>query len=111
VLAMGPRFVVVKKGAHGALLVTTNGVTAIPAYPSERVVDPTGAGDSFAGGMLGFLAAEGRFDDPTLRRALIRGTVMASFTIENFSVRRLQALSERELQSRIAEFTGMLAID
>lgn len=110
VLAMGPRFVVVKKGAHGALLVTADGVTAIPAYPSERVVDPTGAGDSFAGGMLGYLAAEGRFDYATLRRALIRGTVAASFTIEDFSVKRLQALSETELQHRITEFTGMLAI-
>ncbi|MBN1511163.1 MAG: sugar kinase [Phycisphaerae bacterium] len=110
VLAMGPRFVVVKKGAHGALLVTADGVTAIPAYPSERVVDPTGAGDSFAGGMLGYLAAEGRFDYATLRRSLIRGTVAASFTIEDFSVNRLQALSETELQQRITEFTGMLAI-
>ncbi len=110
VLAMGPRFVVVKKGAHGALLATADGVTAIPAYPSERVVDPTGAGDSFAGGMLGYLAAEGRFDYATLRRALIRGTVTASFTIEDFSVKRLEALSQTELQQRISEFTEMLAI-
>jgi sugar/nucleoside kinase (ribokinase family) len=111
VLAMGPRFAVIKKGAHGALLVTADGVTAMPAYPSEAVVDPTGAGDSFAGGMLGYLAAEGRFDYAALRRALIRGTVAASFTIEDFSVKRLRALSDGELQGRIAEFAGMLAVD
>lgn len=110
-LKIGPRFVVVKKGEHGAVLVTADSMTAIPAFPSETVVDPTGAGDSFAGGMLGYLAAEDSFDTAALRRALVRGTVVASFTIEDFSVRRLRALTRDELDQRVAAFTKMLAID
>ncbi|UCG16630.1 MAG: sugar kinase [Phycisphaerales bacterium] len=111
VLKMGPKFAVIKKGAHGAVLVTADGVTAIPAFPSEAVKDPTGAGDSFAGGMLGYLAACESFDYAALRRALVRATVVASFTIEDFSVRRLQALTRDELDGRVAEFTKMLTID
>ncbi len=110
VLKMGPQFVVVKKGEHGAVLVTHDGVTAIPAYPAERVVDPTGAGDSFAGGMLGYLASQGSHDYESLRRALVRGTVVASFTIEDFSVGRLRGLTASELDARVGEFTEMLGV-
>ena len=110
VLRLGPRFVVVKKGEHGAVLVTPEGVTVVPAYPSERVVDPTGAGDSFAGGMIGYLAAKDSFHYAALRSALARATVVASFTIEDFSVRRLRDVTCEELDRRVAEFTRMLAI-
>jgi sugar/nucleoside kinase (ribokinase family) len=110
ILALGPQFVVVKKGEHGAVLVSADGVTAIPAFPAERVVDPTGAGDSFAGGMLGYLAARDVHDYATLRQALVRGTVVASFTIEDFSVGRLQSLTAEELDARVSAFTGMLAL-
>ena len=110
VLRLGPRFVVVKKGEHGAVLVTPDGVTVVPAYPSERVVDPTGAGDSFAGGMVGYLAAGDAFHYVALRSALARATVVASFTIEDFSVRRLRDVACEELDRRVAEFTRMLAI-
>lgn len=110
-LRLGPDFVVIKKGEHGALLFTAEGVTAVPAYPTEAVKDPTGAGDSFAGGMLGYLAAEGRFDAAALRRALIRGTVSASFTIEDFSLRRWTNLTRKETDARVAELTKMLCIE
>lgn len=111
VLKLGPKFAVVKKGEHGAVLVTSDGVTAVPAFPSETVADPTGAGDSFAGGMLGYLAAEASFDYDTLRRALVRGTVVASFTIEEFSVQRLRTVPRDEVNHRVAEFTTMLTIE
>ena len=110
-LKYGPRFAVVKKGEHGAMLVTADSVTALPACPTERVTDPTGAGDSFAGGMMGYLAAEGRFDTPALRRALLRGTVAASFAIEDFSVRRAMTVTRAEIDARVAELAAMLRIE
>lgn len=111
ILKLGPSFVVIKKGEHGALLVTADNATAIPAYPTENVKDPTGAGDSFAGGMLGYLAAEGRFDTAALRRALLRGTVSASFTIEDFSLRRVMNVTRPEIDARVAELIDMLRIE
>ncbi|MCK4659550.1 MAG: sugar kinase [Phycisphaerae bacterium] len=111
VLKLGPDFVVIKKGEHGALLVTADGATAIPAYPTENVKDPTGAGDSFAGGMLGYLASQGKFDTATLRRALLRGTVTASFAIEDFSLRRVRNVTRQEIDERTAELVEMLRID
>jgi sugar/nucleoside kinase (ribokinase family) len=110
-LARGPKFVIIKKGEHGAMLVTPYGTTSIPAYPTKAVRDPTGAGDSFAGGAVGFLAAEGKHDLPTLRRALIRGTVAASFAIEDFSLRRVLSLTEGEIRRRVDEYTRMLRIE
>ncbi len=111
ILRLGPGFVVIKKGEHGAMLVTGDGVTAVPAYPTEKVKDHTGAGDSFAGGMMGYLAAAGRFDTSTLRRALLRGTVSASFTIEDFSVRRVMTVTRQEIDARVAELAAMLRIE
>lgn len=111
-LTLGPRFVVVKKGEHGCLFAHEEGIGALPAYPAERVVDPTGAGDSFGGGMMGYLAAhEGdpaRFD--VLREALAHATIMASFTIEAFSLDRLQAVTREELEERLAEYKRMLRL-
>jgi len=111
ILELGPNFTVIKKGEHGALLVTTDGVTVVPAYPTENVKDPTGAGDSFAGGMLGYLAAGGRFDTASLRRALVRGTVSASFAIEDFSLRRVMNVTREEIDVRVAELLDMLRIE
>lgn len=110
-LALGPKFVIIKKGEHGALLVTEEGPIAIPAFPTMEIRDPTGAGDSFAGGLLGYLSADGHHDARTLRRALVRGTVAASFTIEDFSLGRVRTLTRKELDERIERFLDMLRFD
>ncbi|MBX3359229.1 MAG: sugar kinase [Phycisphaeraceae bacterium] len=121
ILEMGPSFVVVKKGEHGCLIVHKDGIGALPAYPAETVTDPTGAGDSFAGGMMGFIAAEagkpghgepGKRGVPfdVVRSALAHGTVVASFNIESFSLDRLSSLTREELDRRYNEFTGMVRI-
>ncbi len=111
VLKLGPRFVVIKKGEHGALLMTAEGPTAIPAFPTKGVKDPTGAGDSFAGGMLGYLASIGDFSTAVLRSALVRGTVAASFTIEAFSLNRVLEVTRSDVDERVKFFTDMLRID
>ncbi|MBL8763354.1 MAG: sugar kinase [Phycisphaerae bacterium] len=113
VLTMGPKFVVVKKGEHGCLFVHRDGMAALPAFPSERVIDPTGAGDSFAGGMMGYLAGQAWAEPGSFRSiqsALAHGTVVASFNIESFSLDRLVTLTRAELESRFREFTGMLSV-
>ena len=109
---MGPRTVVVKKGEHGALLLGEGGLFAAPALPLERVLDPTGAGDTFAGGFVGSLAAEaraadGRVDDAALRRAMIRGSALASFCVEDFSFSRLAAVTDEDLRLRLAAFRDL----
>lgn len=111
ILKLGPRFVVVKKGEHGSLLLTQEGVVALPAYPCRNVVDPTGAGDSFAGGFLGWLCTAGEVNARTLRRAIVRGTIAASFTIEDFSVRRLVSLTRQEIEDRVKAFGEMLKLE
>lgn len=111
ILDMGLEFVIIKKGEHGALLVTANGSAAVPAYPTKAVRDPTGAGDSFGGGVLGYLAGQGKHDPETLRRAMVHGTVAASFTIEDFSLRKVQDLTRTEINHRVDEFISMLRFD
>jgi sugar/nucleoside kinase (ribokinase family) len=116
ILEMGPRFVVVKKGEHGCILVHRDGIAALPAYPTETVIDPTGAGDSFAGGMMGSLAATGVTTKADLgsfehvRKALVYGTVTASFTVESFSLDRLVKLSRADLDKRFAEYAAMVRV-
>ena len=110
-LKLGPKFAVIKKGEHGALLLTSDGPTVIPAFPTKEVRDPTGAGDSFAGGMLGFLASTGDFDPRNLRRSILFGTVAASFTIEGFSLSRVLEISRRDIDKRVHELADMLRID
>jgi sugar/nucleoside kinase (ribokinase family) len=119
ILEMGPKFVVVKKGEHGCILAHRDGLAALPAYPSETVVDPTGAGDTFAGGMMGHLAATlpkvpaGREAFPTyaqVRAALAHGTVVASFNIESFGLDRLASLTHRELDQRYEEYVRMVRV-
>ena len=111
ILDIGPRFAVVKKGEHGAVLVTRDSVTSVPAFPAKDVRDPTGAGDSFAGGMLGFLDQCGSDDTAALRRAVVRGTIAASFTIEAFSLDRLRQVTPEEVDSRTKQFVQMLRIE
>jgi sugar/nucleoside kinase (ribokinase family) len=109
VMAMGPRIVVVKQGEYGAALFTEEGFFALPAYPLENVLDPTGAGDSFAGGFLGYLdahAREGRSED-MVRRAMTYGSVLASFNVEEFGTERVQRLTLEEINDRFAEFKQM----
>jgi sugar/nucleoside kinase (ribokinase family) len=113
ILDLGPAFVVIKKGEHGSLLVHRAGVAALPAYPAEQVVDPTGAGDSFAGGLMGSIAAERRDDlasFETIRRALVHGTIIASFNIEAFSLDRLKTLTRAEIDARYAEYAAMMRL-
>ena len=109
VLAMGPKFVVIKKGEHGAMFFSEREMYVMPAYPTARVLDPTGAGDSFAGGMMGHLAALGRFDPQALKEALAYGVVTASFTVEDFSLDRLEQINRHDLDRRLAEYRQMLS--
>jgi sugar/nucleoside kinase (ribokinase family) len=112
ILEFGPRFVVVKKGEHGAILVHRDGIATIPAYPSlaEQVVDPTGAGDSFAGGMMGHIASVGMTDLAALQTAMAWGTVTASFAIESFSLNRLARLTRAEIDERMKAFQSAARI-
>lgn len=108
---MGPKIVVIKKGEHGSLLFTEHSVFAVPAYPLEEVCDPTGAGDSFAGGFMGYVAAQGKLDEATLRRAMIYGSVMASFNVEKFSLERLRTLKREEIEARFQEFRRLTHVE
>lgn len=109
VQAMGPRIVVVKKGEHGCLLVTETDIFSAPAYPLEEVVDPTGAGDTFAGGFMGYLAASENTNAETLRRAVVYGSVSASFTCEKFGPDRLVEIGINDIEARYSEFKALAA--
>jgi sugar/nucleoside kinase (ribokinase family) len=105
VLKLGPKFVVIKKGEHGCLMCSARDTFVLPAFPADRVVDPTGAGDSFAGGMMGYLATQGGSISPaTIKRALAFGTVMASFTIADFSLGGLQSTTREQIDDRWHEY-------
>ena len=107
--AMGPKFVVIKKGEHGAMFFSEHETYVMPAFPTEKVLDPTGAGDSFAGGMMGHLAALGRFDPQALKEALAYGTVTASFTVEDFSLDQLEKLDRSMVDQRFKDYRQMLS--
>ena len=109
--AMGPKILIVKRGEYGALMFHGEGVFAAPGYLLEAVFDPTGAGDTFAGGVLGFLAREGRLDEPTLRRAIVAGGVMASFNVEAFSLDRLKALAPGDISARYEAFRRLCSFE
>jgi len=111
VMDMGPRFVIAKQGEYGAALFTRDSFFALPAYPLETVNDPTGAGDSFAGGFLGYLASQDTDDDATLRRAMTYGSVLASFNVEEFGTERVQRLTRDEIDARFDEFRQMTALE
>ncbi|MBN2475170.1 MAG: sugar kinase [Pirellulales bacterium] len=106
---MGPRFVVIKKGEHGAMFFSQHETYVLPAYPTADVVDPTGAGDSFAGGMMGYLAEQGNFEPTTLKKAMAYGTLAASFTVEDFSLDRLRKIERQDLDRRMDEYQRMLS--
>ena len=106
ILEMGPRFIVIKKGEHGAFLLSNDYRFALPAYPVEHVVDPTGAGDSFAGGFMGYLAMQDKIDPATMRKAMLFGTVTASISVEGFSV---DALARHDLDSLKARYEDLHA--
>jgi hypothetical protein len=109
--AMGPRTLVLKKGEHGVLMFSDQGSFAAPAYPLEAVFDPTGAGDTFAGGFLGYLASSGEDGDEALRRAVIMGSTLASFCVEAFSLDRLLTLSRPEVDERFRLFRRLTSFE
>ena len=107
VLALGPRAVIVKRAEYGALLLTRERAFWTPAYPLEEVRDPTGAGDAFAGGVLGYLAGCASVDDRALRRAMLHGTACASFSVEDFSVDGIEAITPARLEERVRELQAL----
>jgi sugar/nucleoside kinase (ribokinase family) len=107
ILALGPKTLVIKRGEYGVLMVTPNAIFAAPAYPLETVFDPTGAGDTFAGGFLGYLASRPELHDRELRRAIIFGSVLASFTVEKFSLDRLREVTLNEVHERFQDFRAL----
>ncbi len=112
VMAMGPSVVVAKQGEYGAALFTEDGFFALPAFPLETVIDPTGAGDSFAGGFLGFLSAQDEWhDEAGLRRAMTYGSVIASFNVEEFGTERVARLTREEIDERFEHFRRMTALE
>ncbi len=108
ILEMGPQCVIVKKGEHGAVMVTGEAIFVIPAYPTMEVRDPTGAGDSFAGGVMGYLAQAGEVTPARLRRAVAYGAVLASFNVEGFGIERMRTLTREEVEERMDEFRRIL---
>lgn len=108
---LGPRIVVVKRGEHGVSLFTEGSVFSAPGYPLDEVRDPTGAGDTFAGGFMGHLARSGDVSEPNLRRAVIYGSVMASFAVEEFGLGRLLRLEPQEIEARFREFKNLTHFD
>ncbi len=112
ILGMGPQRVVIKRGEYGALLFEQDHIFACPAFPLAEVFDPTGAGDTFAGGFMGTLATStGSLDSALLRRAMVMGSVMASFTVEKFSLERLREVTRPEIHARFAEFRRLTHFD
>lgn len=107
VLAMGPKTLIVKRGEYGVLMFNGQSIFGAPAFPLEDVYDPTGAGDSFAGGFMGALARAGKMDERNFRRSIIFGSVMASFNVEQFSLNRLTNLSHPEIDERFRQFKAM----
>jgi len=111
ILERGPRFVLIKKGEHGAFMFTKESVFFAPAYPLESVFDPTGAGDSFAGGFIGYLAATGDLSERAMRRAVVVGSAMGSFAVEKFSNARLLEITRDDIERRVQEFRQLVAFD
>ncbi len=111
VRTIGPRILVVKRGEYGVSLFTPEGIFAAPAFPLEDVFDPTGAGDTFAGGFLGYLAAAGNMNVETLKGATLTGAVMASFTVEQFGTQNLERVTDQDIKGRTKAFSDMIRVD
>lgn len=111
IMDKGPKHVLIKKGEHGAFMFTRESIFFAPAYPLESVFDPTGAGDSFAGGFIGYLAATGDLSDDNMRRAVVVGSAMGSFAVEKFSNTRLLEITRADIDKRLQEFRQLVAFD
>lgn len=111
IMKKGPTLVIIKKGEHGAFMFSGDAVFFAPAYPLEEVFDPTGAGDSFAGGFMGYVARSGDLSPANLRRAVIYGSAMGSFAVEKFSIQRLLEIDEKQLSARVADFRKLVAFE
>jgi sugar/nucleoside kinase (ribokinase family) len=107
ILELGPKTLVVKRGEYGVMMITKDAVFAAPAYPLENVFDPTGAGDTFAGGFLGYLASRREINDREMRRAIVFGSVLASFTVEKFSLDRLREITLSDVEERYQDFRAL----
>jgi sugar/nucleoside kinase (ribokinase family) len=111
IMAMGPKFLVIKKGEHGALLFHENHVFSAPALPLEEVFDPTGAGDTFAGGFIGYLAKTKDISFSNMKRAIIVGSALASFCVEKFGPNKLKEISKKDVDERISQFVNLANFD
>lgn len=110
ILSFGTKFIIIKKGEHGAIFLQDNIVFPTPGYPLEEVVDPTGAGDSFAGGFLGYIAEKERLDSDTMKKAVVYGNVMGSFAVEDFGVSRLVSITRQDIESRYKKYLELVRI-
>jgi sugar/nucleoside kinase (ribokinase family) len=110
ILGWGPRYVIIKKGEHGAILFSAAGICVVPAFPLESVLDPTGAGDTFAGGLMGALSEGGEVSESLIRRAMAYGSVAASFGVEAFSLERLRQLTRQDIEHRFEAFCRLTQI-
>jgi sugar/nucleoside kinase (ribokinase family) len=111
IMEHGPKHVIIKKGEHGAFMFTRSSVFYAPAYPLEEVFDPTGAGDSFAGGFIGYLARTGDLSEPNLKRAVVYGSAMGSFAVERFSIDRFLEIGAEDIVKRVREFHRLVAFE
>ena len=111
IMARGPKYVVIKKGEHGAFMFTSDNIFFAPAYPLESVFDPTGAGDSFAGGFMGYLAKTGDISEANLRRAVVYGSAMGSFAVEKFSMQRVLEITPEDIRRRVADFHRLVVFE
>ena len=111
ILTMGPKYLIIKKGEHGALLFYNENIFFAPALPLAEVFDPTGAGDTFAGGFIGYLAQSGDLSFENMKRAVIFGSAMASFCVEKFGIERLKNLSSMEIKNRVSKFVDLVNFD
>jgi sugar/nucleoside kinase (ribokinase family) len=107
IVAMGPKAVVIKKGEHGVIYFSKDSYFVTPAYLLESLYDPTGAGDTFAGGMMGYLSKAGKIDEAAIRKSIVYGSMLASFAVEDFSVNRLLEISMADIQARFDHFQGI----
>jgi len=108
ILELGPRFVIVKKGENGAMFVSRHDIYLIPAFPTENLVEPTGAGDTFAGGMMGYIASQGKADSETIKKAIAYGTIVASYQVEGFGAEKLEQITRVDIDERLAKFRHMM---
>ncbi len=111
ILTMGPKYLIIKKGEHGAMLFHQNDIFFVPGLPLEEVFDPTGAGDTFAGGFIGYLASVDDTSFESLKRAIIYGSALASFCVEKFSIENLKDLTKEQITERVGEFTKMVKVE